>query len=451
MKSRRRLSVSGVVIGPGEFSWLAILLTLIFACALAYAFYFHISPQVDARAYDAIGWNLATGHGYRGGLTGALVQDQSIGRVGPGYEFFLAALFWLFGHSYPAVWVAQALVHTASASLVYLLAKRMISGERGGVFCLLASAVFGFHPDLVQMVAMLMTETLYIFLMLLAVYCAVCYLSRPRMRTAVLAAILLALAVLTRASAVILLAAFALALIWRRNWKACLIVVLLQILLIGPWTWRNYRVYHTFVLTTAAGGYDLWVGNNPASNGELQPTPEITSYLQSQGFIAANQKGIAEVEQFAVHQPLSFLRLQVVKAVKYFSLIRTSAWWSNLSGLSRVVTLVLSSGFTFVLFLFGILGAWIAWRDKIGEARWLVLFAAATPASVIPIVVETRYRYPLYPFLAVFAALAGAQIVRKETSAKGLWWVAGALVANTLVDAAGSLPVILERLHVLFG
>jgi len=26
------------------------------------------------------------------------------------------------------------------------------------------------------------------------------------------------------------------------------------------------------------------------------------------------------------------------------------------------------------------------------------------PLAVIPIIVETRYRYPLYPFLAIFAA-----------------------------------------------
>ncbi|MGA2111369.1 MAG: glycosyltransferase family 39 protein [Anaerolineales bacterium] len=451
MKNGDNSTTLRAIKGSAEARCLAILLFLVFSGALAYAFYFHIPPQVDARAYDAIGWNLASGHGYRGGLTGPLDQDQSIGRLGPGYEFFLAALFWLFGHSYPAVWIAQALLHTASAGLVYLLARRLIPGERGMVFRFLSTAVFGFHLDLLQMAAMLMTETLYIFLMMVAVYCAVSYLSRPRMATALLTAILLALAILTRASAVVLLAVFALALLWRKSWKTLLIVLFLQIILIGPWTWRNYRVYHSFILTTAAGGYDLWVGNNPASNGELQPTPEITSYLQDHGYVATNQKGIEEVEQFIVSQPLTFLRLQIVKTVKYFSLIRTSAWWSNLNGLSREITLVLSSGFTFVLMLFGILGAWLAWREKIDQARWLVLFAAATPISVISIVVETRYRYPLYPFLGVFAALALGRIVRKETSLKGLLWVGGALIANSLVDVAGSLPLIIERLHVLFG
>jgi hypothetical protein len=80
-----------------------------------------------------------------------------------------------------------------------------------------------------------------------------------------------------------------------------------------------------------------------------------------------------------------------------------------------------------------------------------LLFAAATPASVILIVVETRYRYPLYPFLAVFAGLALTRIARKETSAQGLVWVGGALLINSLIDVIGSLPTILERLHVLLG
>jgi len=241
------------------------------------------------------------------------------------------------------------------------------------------------------------------------------------------------------------------ALVWRKSLKTLLVVLLIQVVLIGPWTLRNYQLYHSFVLTNAAGGYDLWVGNNPSSNGELQPTQEITSYLQEQGFIATDKKGISEVVRFAIDQPWPFFRLQIVKTIKYFSLIRTSAWWSNLSGLSREITLVLSSGFSFVLFLLGILGAFLAWRDKRGQARWLLLFAAATPASVILIVVETRYRYPLYPFLAVFAGLALTRIARKETSAQGLVWVGGALLINSLIDVIGSLPTILERLHVLLG
>lgn len=451
MKNGDNSTTLRAIKGSGEARCLAVLLFLVFSGALAYAFYFHIPPQVDARAYDAIGWNLATGNGYRGGLTGPLDQDQSIGRLGPGYEFFLGLLFWLFGHSYPAVWVTQAMVHTASASLVFLLTKRLIPGERERVFRLFSTAVFGFHPDLIQMVAMLMTETLYIFLVISAVYCILSYLSRPRVEAAILAATILALAILTRPSALVLLGIFAVALVWRKSLKTLVVVLLIQLVLIGPWTWRNYRLYHSFVLTTAAGGYDLWVGNNPSSNGELQPTPEITSYLQAQGFIATDKKGIGEVERFAIEQPWPFFRLQVVKTIKYFSLIRTSAWWSNLNGLSREITLVLSSGFSLVLFLFGILGAFLGWRDKLGQARWLVLFAAATPASVIPIVVETRYRYPLYPFLAVFAVLALTRIARKETSAKGLIWVGGALLINSLIDVIGSLPTILERLHVLLG
>jgi len=434
-----------------EAQILAMILFLVFASVLAYSFYFQIPPQVDARAYDVIGWSLATGNGYRGGFAGPVAQDQTIGRVGPGYEFFLGALFWLLGHSYPAVWVIQALLHTASATLVFLLAKKLIPGERESVFRLFSVAVFGFHPDLIQMAAMLMTETLFIFLMLASVYCVLSYLSRPRVEAAIPAATILALAILTRPTALVLLGIFAVALIWRRSLKTLLVVLLIQVVLIGPWTLRNYRLYHSFVLTTAAGGYDLWVGNNPSSNGELQPTQEITSYLVEQGYIATDQKGIGEVERFALDQPGSFLRLQIVKTIKYFSLIRTSAWWSNLNGLSREVTLVLSSGFSFVLFLLGILGAFLAWRDKQGQARWLLLFAAATPASVIPIVVETRYRYPLYPFLAVLAGLALSRIARKEASAKGLIWVGGALLVNSLIDVIGSLPTILERLHVLLG
>ena len=43
---------------------------------------------------------------------------------------------------------------------------------------------------------------------------------------------------------------------------------------------------------------------------------------------------------------------------------------------------------------------------KRNDISWylLAVFALLQPLAVIPIIVETRYRYPFFPFLAVFAA-----------------------------------------------
>lgn len=59
-----------------------------FIFSLGYAFYSRIPPAVDAKAYDAIAWNLAQGYGYKENRDLAYEKDYALGRAGPGYEFF---------------------------------------------------------------------------------------------------------------------------------------------------------------------------------------------------------------------------------------------------------------------------------------------------------------------------------------------------------------------------
>ena len=61
----------------------------------------------------------------------------------------------------------------------------------------------------------------------------------------------------------------------RRRFAKALVILACALVIIGPWTVRNYLVYDEFILTTAAGGYGLWLGNNPGANGGAHPTEEI--------------------------------------------------------------------------------------------------------------------------------------------------------------------------------
>ena len=69
---------------------LLIFSALVFGAGIAYSFYFKITPAIDARAYNDIAWNIAQGNGYRESADVPFEKDNSIVRVGPGYEFFLA-------------------------------------------------------------------------------------------------------------------------------------------------------------------------------------------------------------------------------------------------------------------------------------------------------------------------------------------------------------------------
>src|SRR3989338_1222342 len=97
--------------------WLIIFLAATIFISLSYSFYFQISPAVDAGAYDNIARNLVQGNGYLEALGVPPEKDNSIIRVGPGYEIFLAAIYYIFGHHYEAVWIIQGLISALSALL----------------------------------------------------------------------------------------------------------------------------------------------------------------------------------------------------------------------------------------------------------------------------------------------------------------------------------------------
>src|SRR3989338_7804568 len=129
---------------------------LVFLCAfflisILYSFYFRIEPAVDARAYDNIARNIVQGNGYRESLDVPISNDNSIIRVGPGYEFFLAIIYFIFGHYYEVVWIMQALLLTLTAFLVFLLGKEIFRDQWTFGVGLVSAGLIGFSPDLITM------------------------------------------------------------------------------------------------------------------------------------------------------------------------------------------------------------------------------------------------------------------------------------------------------------
>ncbi|MBI2474671.1 MAG: glycosyltransferase family 39 protein [Candidatus Taylorbacteria bacterium] len=432
---------------------LALILVGAFLFSIAYAFYFRIEPTVDADAYDAIAINLVAGNGYVENTEIPLAEDSAIGRVGPGYQFFLFLVYKIFGHHYPVVWMIQALLHVLTGGMLFLIASKLFK-ERGQWIGLIASALYVFYIDVLQMNAMIMTESLFLFLTALSIYFFVLFYERPSKANALLLGVATALCILTRPTALLLLVMYLIFAVSKKYFVQALILALCFTFIIGPWTSRNYRVYDRFIMTTAAGGYDIWVGNNPEASGELEASATITAYLDNYGVEAADKKGIEEVKKFILTEPLNFIRLQLIKTSIYFSAARPSAFWFHLSGTSKMATVVLSSIFAFVTFALGFAGLWLAFKKR-GIFRWLAALTLAAPVAVIPIIVETRYRFPIYPLMALFAAYFVHEIYQSHRATGKFAWTrelkifavtASVVMLNTVFDAWRNFDVVKDKL-----
>lgn len=418
---------------------------IILACVVtvvsgAYSFYYHDRPRVDALGYDQIGWNLARGYGYVEDSANSAhpENDWGINRVGPGYEFFLAGIYTLFGHHIWPVWILHALVRGGSVLLLFLLTRLLFPASLGeptmSKIAFLAAVLFGFSPDLIVVNGLLLTETLFLGTLIGALLLSIHYLNYSQRGYIFFASLLWAFAILIRPTALLPFLLMLGVLMWKKDWHAGILFTLFPIILVGSWSVFASARYQRFILTTGVGGYDLWVGNNPQAKGGFEKAPEVQRARDMYSSKELDQIAKKKYVEFLVSEPLQFLELQIRKTAIYFSMIRPGGFWIHLWGRPWHLRATLFASILWVAIVFplGLAGALLFFRDRKDiTARLFLAFAFLQPATVIPVIVETRYRYALFPFLVLFGAY---YIVQHRHEKRWLVSTMAILVPITLYD-----------------
>lgn len=429
--------------------WWTIFLGISFVLTIGFAFLFRIHPVVDARAYDQIAMNLLSGNGFREDAQQSFLFDTAMLRAGPGYEFFLAGIYVVFGHHYEAVWVIQALLHTFSALLLFFIAKKLF-GEKGTWVGMIAALFFAFSPDLIENSAMLMTETLYLFLTILTVWCFLFTFEKIQWGRSLLLGVVTGIAFLTRPP-LLLFIPFFLFFFWKRKaWLEGGIFLLGFIVVLAPWVVRNYILFRAVVPTTFIGEYNLWIGNTLNSDGGQisEGFNPITTYVSEQGLLGLSQKAKNEFFAFFVAHPLRFIELTAVRTVRFLSLIRPMGFWFYATGAVKMSIVFSSLIWIGALFTAGFAGLLAMWKEKEEKIKYFVLLAATAPVFLLVTVVQSRYRFQIYPFLAVGVGYIAYEVWKKKGTwkQKTVWIPIVMLGVFTLIDVFLSFQTVLERL-----
>lgn len=256
------------VIAASQWS-LPVILLIAALVRVAWLLYFPTHPYADSLGYMAAATQLAGGHGF----VWDLESNQPLVGWPVGYPSFLAALFVVTGPNANVALGLNVLVAVLTVAQTAWLGALLFGRAVG----LLAALLLALFPGMIVYTSLVSTELLFLWLTTLCFWLAVRPQSPARTATKTLAAGLATGmaaggAALVRATGLMLLPFWAV-LHWATQrkprqaalWGAALLVGSLLVVL--PWTARNYVRFHKFIPVSTNGGMNFWIGNNPNAYG----------------------------------------------------------------------------------------------------------------------------------------------------------------------------------------
>ena len=369
----------------------------------------------DEREYLALAESVSAGKGFVYDASHETGTAQQFGRA-PAYPLFLALIGAGGRHDdfAPArVKVAQSIVGALGVWLIGLLGRR-VGGPAAGVA---AAAIASVYPPLVWICAYVLTEALYSTLALLTVLLLDLAMDRadsPGEKQdgafAGAAGLAAGISILVRPAMLFFLPIAAVWLIARRRPTLAIALVAAAMLVVLPWTARNLRVYHRFVLVASEGGVTFWTGNHPLARGEgdLAANPdikvaELAFRSQHPGLTAEELEPLyyREALAYIAAHPGWWLGLLMKKA--FYTIIPAGPSYTLHSTLYRLT----SVASYLILLPFAALGA-RAWQRRRHRPEALVLLATSAVIVGLLFLPQERFRIPVIdPTLIVCA---------------GAWW-----------------------------
>jgi 4-amino-4-deoxy-L-arabinose transferase-like glycosyltransferase len=340
----------------------------------------------------------------------------------PLYPYFLALLYKMSGSSIAFALAVQNLIGTATAVLVYLLAREYLARR----VALLAGLIAATYWPFLYFEGDLLIVSLILCLNTAALLLAVRAIRRSDARLAGVAGVLFGLSAIARPSVLIVIPFLPLAMkrpdtTWSYVARRALVLWAGVFVVVSPVLIRNFVVGRDFVPIASQGGVNFYIGNNPESDGRTAIVPG-TRWDWWGGYedairLAEESEGRplkpSEVSNHYLRKGLAFVfgspgqsmpllarKLYLFWAGGERSNNKYIYFFWHQSGLGKVPL----PGFWLIAPL-GLAGAFFLWPRR-RELAPLYIFVTAYMAGVVAFFVNARFRLPVVPILIIFGAYA---------------------------------------------
>ncbi|NIT36403.1 MAG: hypothetical protein GTN49_07870 [candidate division Zixibacteria bacterium] len=402
---RRPMSLLG---RGGRKRWLLVIVGVALAARLAYALAAPPPPISDEVHYDVLARSVAAGRGY--------VEDGVATAYWPvGYPALVAAFYVAFGFRYLLIIIFQCVLGAATAGLTWRFAALFLSESSARA----AGLIVALLPSQVAYAARLFPVVLLGFAAVAASYLIVKYGSLIAATTAGLinGAAALAAPVLLPLPGAFFVIDLLVGRGSRRALTRAFLAAAVTAAVVAPWTYRNWRVFGTFIPVSTNGGVILWMGNNAAADGCYNfPLCRANPLYLVRDEVRRDRLGRKLAWNYIRHHPAAFIKLVVPKFANLYA-TDTSAfqygeavYGTDVAVSARGFPARLAQGLYALLWL-GFVVALVKRRRRIFSFVGGKLPLAAvlvTPAYLTAFYLVfhglDRYHFPMIPFMAVVAA-----------------------------------------------
>ncbi len=383
--------------------------------------------------YGVVAKNIVAGKGFVGG--GWLGPEMPTALNTPVYPLFLAAWLWV-GVPLPflGVELSQALL---SALLIYFIGKiasHWIDTTAG----LLSGLMATFYPPLIYFCKQISPAIFTTFFTIVSFFVLLHFFQRPIWRRAIFLGLVWGISCLVEPILLYGLPGAALLVVMDQGRRIKILQKLTVTLFIGllvllPWTIRNYLVFQQIVFLKTSFDLNFWLGNNPhatgflytASGEPMQNTLPASTLEYLSSLNEAERYAVLRYEalQWIAANPLQFLKLTMMRIV-YLWVISPTYLITDQNIVEPRYFYVFRSIIQIVLLLLALLGSVLTYRKYrqffVLSIWWLAAFTAPYAISVAG---NTRYRLPVEPILLILASVCFGTLVglwRRKREATGI-------------------------------
>ena len=396
---------------PYIICFISLLVRLIHIAEISGTRPFYQELYNDAKVADQWGREIAAGD-----ILGRGVPEQD-----PLYAYFIGLIYSVFGHNILLVILIQAFVGSLSSLLVFYIGKRLFNQAVG----IMAALLWSFHPIIIFYEGVIMKEGLAVFLMLFALYTIFLARDTRYRRYWLLGGVFTGLSALTRGNILFVIPFIFLWMIAECKkdlFKTAAIFLLGLVIIFIPVATRNKIVVGEFALSTSRSGINFYWGNNETARGSNFPAPrfirttsvyELGDFKREAERVTGKEMSNSDISRFWLKKGLDFIsehpsqyiRLQYQKLRLLFNEDEFSDNYQY-SYYKRFSHIVNYSPANFLLIAsLGLLGMVLSIRNWKGLSL-LYIFTISYSLSIIIFFVISRYRLPMTPVLAIFAASA---------------------------------------------